>query len=90
MNFKLYRKNMTIAHYFFSDEEWRMVPEKAKNYISDMEQRVDRSGEIRTIASLMEQRDGLIKKVKELEAKLTRKEHGKRRRNISHRYRRAH
>lgn len=60
------KKNKCIAHVHFG-EMWDTLPERVKNYICDLEQRADPSGEIQTIASLTEQRDGLVERVRELE-----------------------
>ena len=50
-----------------SAEEINGLPEKLRRYIHDIETRSDPAGDVAQIASLTEQRDALVNKVKELE-----------------------
>ena len=58
-----------------SPEEINGLPEKLRRYIYELETRADPSGDIKQIASLTEQRDALVMKVKELEGELKRESH---------------
>ncbi len=51
-------------------EEINALPEKLRRYIHDLATRSDPAGDIRTIASLTEQRDALVLRVRELESQL--------------------
>jgi len=48
-------------------QEVNSLPEKLRRYIHDLATRSDPAGDIRTIASLTDQRDALVRRVKELE-----------------------
>jgi hypothetical protein len=49
------------------DERMRSLPKWARRYIHDILTRCDPADEVKERASLREQRDALVKKVKELE-----------------------
>jgi hypothetical protein len=63
------RKSKTIGHSHFGDM-WDSLPDRAKNYIAEIEQRCDPTGEVQMIASLTEQRDALVQKNLELKEML--------------------
>jgi hypothetical protein len=51
-------------------EEINSLPEKLRRHIHDLATRSDPAGDIRTIASVTEQRDALALRVRELESRL--------------------
>ena len=55
----LKRKNKCEAHAALG-KSWDRLPNKVKNYINELEQRSDPSGDVQTIACLAEQRDALV------------------------------
>lgn len=63
------RANNSICHSYFGDM-WHTLPDRAKNYIADIEQSCDQTGNIQIIASLGEQRDALIEKILELKSEI--------------------
>ncbi len=62
------RKSMCTAHSHFG-AMWNDLPDRVKNYISSLEQRGDKAGEIQMIASLTEQRDALVERLLEIKEK---------------------
>ena len=62
-------KNLYLKHCYFGTE-WDTLSDKVKNYICDLEQPCDPSGNIQTIGSLTEQRDALVIWVKKLQGQV--------------------
>lgn len=59
-------------------EEISALPEKVRRYIHDLVSRCDKSGDVRTIALLREDRDALAREVEELKATIALLTHSKR------------
>jgi hypothetical protein len=55
-----------------SADEFNALSEKFRRYIHDLETRCDKSGDVRTIALLREDREALQKRVEELDAEVSR------------------
>ncbi|WP_156029652.1 hypothetical protein [Sphingomonas sp. URHD0057] len=51
------------------NEEINALPPRARKYIHDLETRCDRAHEVQERWALIEQRDGLVNLVRELEAR---------------------
>jgi hypothetical protein len=51
-------------------DEINALPEKFRRYIHDLETRCDKTGDVQTIAILREDRDALLQRVEELEARI--------------------
>lgn len=53
-----------------TSDEINALPERVRRFIHDLETRCDPAGEVQERWSLREQRDGLVIRVRELEAEL--------------------
>jgi hypothetical protein len=51
-------------------DEINALPEKFRRYIHDLETRCDKTGDVQTIAIVREDRDALLQRVEELEARI--------------------
>jgi len=63
-------KTKRAASIYPTIDEINALPEKFRQYIHHLEARCDKSGDVRTIAILREDRDALQQRVEELEARI--------------------
>src|ERR1700689_4982206 len=65
-----YMETKRSASIYPTVDEINALPEKFRQYIHDLENRCDKSGDVQTIALLREDRDAWQRRVEELEARI--------------------